>query len=197
MHPGGTIVPAATTLNEIVVNGVSPAARNLAYANSKVVVEIRLEDIPGINQGTLSFDPAKLTYKAQLEKQGIQAGIVFTDYLERRELECFYASATALLFPLLYEGFGFPVLEALGSRCPVICSNAASIPEVAGDAAIMLNAEDRKGFMEEMIKLAQEGPHGSRRMQLIQKGQAQAQKFTWEESAERTVNVWRRQLGLV
>jgi glycosyltransferase involved in cell wall biosynthesis len=113
--------------------------------------------------------------------------VVFTGYLSCKELECLYASATALLFPSKYEGFGFSVLEAVANSCPVISSNATSIPEVAGDAAVLVSPDDVPGFSEATLKLT---TYHNMHQQLSNKGLVQAQRFTWKETAERTIAAW-------
>jgi glycosyltransferase involved in cell wall biosynthesis len=76
-------------------------------------------------------DPYKEAYRKLFETNNIP-GVVFTGYLSREEMACLYGAASALVFPSHYEGFGFPVLEAMAHGCPVITTNVSSLPEVAG-----------------------------------------------------------------
>lgn len=114
-------------------------------------------------------------------------GVIFADYLSRSELNNLYANAMGLVFPSLYEGFGFPVLEAMANGCPVITSGTSSIPEVAGNACILINPDDFGGIARSMIQLA---TSPAVREQMRVAGYAQAKKFTWESCAQKTVAAW-------
>lgn len=131
---------------------------------------------------------------AAMREQVVQAGlldVVFTDYLEREELELLYSRAVATLFLSRYEGFGFPALEAMASGCPVIASNAASIPEIVGDAGLMHAPDDLQGIASSMVKLL-DTP--SLRDDLIARGKERARRFDWKEVARRTWQEWDRLL---
>jgi alpha-1,3-rhamnosyl/mannosyltransferase len=98
-------------------------------------------------------------------------------------------SATALVYPSLYEGFGLPVLEGFASNIPVISSNTTAIPEVAGDAALLVDptsAEDIAGAMERIAEDA------SMARSLAQRGFERAKTFTWERCASQTLSVYRK-----
>ncbi len=166
------------------------------HKNFKTTVEAYLTASQGakiqlVVAGSLN-DGYKSNYRESFRKQGI-TGIIFTDFITRDELTCLYSSAKALVFPSLYEGFGFPVLEAMANGCPVIASRVTSIPEVAGDAAILLDPLDVRGFAESMLRLTQDQ---NLRAQLIERGKAQAKKFTWNETARLTLAAWQKVLGL-
>jgi alpha-1,3-rhamnosyl/mannosyltransferase len=88
----------------------------------------------------------------------------------------------------LYEGFGLPVLEAMACGTPVVCSNASSLPEVAGEAALLVSPTDAPGLTAAMRRgLTDAGL----RPRLIAAGLARAQRFTWEDAARRTIAVYR------
>lgn len=118
--------------------------------------------------------------------------IIFTGFISREDLEILYQEAVALLFMSKFEGFGFPVLEAMARGCPVITSNVTSIPEVAGDAAILLAPEDTAGIRDAMLDLLL---HPARTEDLRRKGRQQAAGFTWQKTAEKTIAVWDEMLG--
>lgn len=130
-------------------------------------------------------------YEAFCREQNI-TDIVFTGFISREDLEIVYQEAVALLFMSKFEGFGFPVLEAMAKGCPVITSNVTSIPEVAGDAAIMLAPDDIAGIRNAMLGLLKnpELAEGLR-----QKGFQQAAQFTWQNTAEKTIAVWDQMLS--
>ena len=103
---------------------------------------------------------------------------IFDDH----DLRCAYAGALALVYPSRYEGFGLPVLEAMACECPVITSNASSLPEVGGDAVLYIEL----GANEEAqtFELLQQVQHAEVRASLIERGCVQARKFTWQTMAD-------------
>ena len=136
-------------------------------------------------------DPFKRYYQSNFEKRGIR-NVIFTDYITRDELEALYASAQGLVFPSYYEGFGFPVLEAMARGCPVACSDAASLPEVGGQAVLHCAPDDVDRLATLMLVLTKDQ---NLRADLIQRGYQQAAKFTWQKTAQKTIAVWERMLG--
>jgi glycosyltransferase involved in cell wall biosynthesis len=113
----------------------------------------------------------------------------FTDYVADEDLPALYNGAELFAFPSLYEGFGLPVLEAMACGTPVVTSNSSSLPEVAGDAALLvgpLDVEALAGAMQCVLAdevLATE---------LREKGLARAAQFTWERTARETVAVYQK-----
>jgi glycosyltransferase involved in cell wall biosynthesis len=101
-----------------------------------------------------------------------------------------YRRALALVFPSKYEGFGLPILEAMGLGCPVICSRVASIPEVAGDGAFFADLT-RESYCDALRALANDN---GRRSELAVRGLEQAQKFSWTKCATETLRVYDRAL---
>jgi glycosyltransferase involved in cell wall biosynthesis len=101
-----------------------------------------------------------------------------------------YRRASALVFPSLYEGFGLPPLEAMACGCPVACSDAASLPEVCGDAARYFSPDDAEGMAEAVAEvLGDPAPW-------VERGLARAAEFTWERAAAQHENVYRELLGV-
>ncbi len=128
-------------------------------------------------------DPWKQLYRNFIQERGIH-GVIFTGFISREELECLYATATALLFPSVYEGFGFPVLEAMANSCPVITCGVSSLPEVAGDAALFVEPDSAQSLEAAMLSLLKDN---MLRETLIKQGRKQAQKFSWEQVADKSL----------
>ncbi|HET6172422.1 MAG TPA: glycosyltransferase family 1 protein [Gaiellales bacterium] len=102
-------------------------------------------------------------------------------YAESESLPSLYGNAEAFVFPSLAEGFGFPVLEAMATGTPVITSNCSSLPEVAGDAAVLVDPRDAGALAAAMIDVVRR-PEPAR----VQRGIERARRFTWAETARRT-----------
>ncbi|MCX7114406.1 MAG: glycosyltransferase family 1 protein [Gammaproteobacteria bacterium] len=125
---------------------------------------------------------------AQCEKNGTAKWLT---YLPEDSVKCLLQSAQALLFVSLYEGFGLPMLEAFASMCPVIASNTTSIPEVAGDAAYLVDPQDVQAISKAM-QLFIETPELCRRLR--EKGLERARLYSWERCARETLAVYLRML---
>jgi alpha-1,3-rhamnosyl/mannosyltransferase len=95
--------------------------------------------------------------------------------------------ARAFVYPSLYEGFGLPVLEAMACGVPVLTSNVSSLPEVVGDAGVMVDPRDVDAIASEMIRLWQDDVS---RRGMIAKGLERAHRFSWESTARQTLNVY-------
>ena len=117
--------------------------------------------------------------------------IIFTGYVPEKDLPIFYGNARLLVYPSLYEGFGIPILEAMHCGCPVITSNISSMPEVAGDAALLVDP-----YSVEEIKRAVQRLLGDvkLRKKLIDNGYRQASRFSWEKTANETIKVYEKVL---
>ena len=114
--------------------------------------------------------------------------VLLTGYVTDEELAWLYRNCFAFLYPSLFEGFGMPVLEALTLGAPVICSNTTSLPEVAGDAALLVDPLDAPAIAAAMQRLASGEVS---REALKQKGEIQSRRFSWQQSAARLRDVVR------
>jgi glycosyltransferase involved in cell wall biosynthesis len=117
----------------------------------------------------------------------LQKKVHFLGYLSNKSLVSLYNLAQALVFPSIYEGFGIPPLEAMKCGCPVISSQVSSIPEVVGDAAILIDPENEEVIaraMERIICAPKEV------IRLREKGILQSKKFSWEKSAKRLLALY-------
>jgi glycosyltransferase involved in cell wall biosynthesis len=135
-------------------------------------------------------------HEAELRARAATAGIVedvrFLSWLSGEELEGLWALAEAFVFPSLYEGFGLPVLEAMARGVPVACSNASSLPEVAGDAALLFDPHDEAAIAEALRRLLDDPPL---RESLRARGLVRVKEFTWERTARLTLESYRRTLA--
>lgn len=116
----------------------------------------------------------------EIDSSDIGGNIIMTGYVPNVELAPLYTGAELFVFPTLYEGFGLPVLEAMQCGCPVLTSNTSSIPEVAGDAALLLDPDDVAGLSDSMERVLN---NASLRGKLSRKGLQRARLFSWEKSA--------------
>lgn len=126
---------------------------------------------------------------AQAGALGIAAQVKFLDYVPYAELPQVLNRAIALLFPSLWEGFGFPVLEAMACGTPVITSNCSAMPEVAGEAALLVNPEDTGAIAHAMQRLITEPDV---RSHLRTAGLTRARQFSWEKTGVATREVLRQ-----
>jgi glycosyltransferase involved in cell wall biosynthesis len=122
-------------------------------------------------QGWL-YDPAWVT--------GVE-GIQLTGYIEDNDKGALYAGALALVFPSLYEGFGFPILEAMSCGTPVIASSTSSLPELVGDAGLLVDPMNIEAIASAMNQLSNDE---NLRQTYQQRGYEQVKKFTWETAAQ-------------
>jgi glycosyltransferase involved in cell wall biosynthesis len=113
--------------------------------------------------------------------------IIMTGYVSDEQKHILYSNALAFLFPSLCEGFGLPILEAMSRGCPVITSNISSMPEVAGDAAILIDPYSTEQLAYEMERVISSE---SLRKELRLKGLEHSKKFSWDKTAELTENVY-------
>jgi glycosyltransferase involved in cell wall biosynthesis len=123
---------------------------------------------------------------------GIESDVRLPAWVSEEDLEGLYGLAVAVVFPSLYEGFGLPVLEAMARGVPVACSNRSSLPEVAGDAALLFDPQDVDAIRAALERLLDDA---SLRARLAALGPPQADRFSWEQTAALTVASYRRALG--
>lgn len=119
---------------------------------------------------------------------GIEQQVRCTGRLAMADLRLLYAYADLFVFPSLYEGFGMPVLEAMACGTPTITSTTSALPEVAGDAAVLVDPEDATAVGEAMVLVLNDL---SLRESLRRKGLARVRQFTWERAARQTLAVYR------
>lgn len=160
--------------------------------------------------------PTLLHALAQIRRQGIPAMLVqvgsqptptlsglihnlelkeavhFVGRVSDNELIGLYSAADLFVFPSLYEGFGFPILEAMACGTPVIASDAASLPEVVGEAGVLADPHSPEAFADAIASLLLDSAQAA---EYRRRGLARARQFTWEQTAQRTLAVYRSIAG--
>jgi glycosyltransferase involved in cell wall biosynthesis len=151
-----------------------PVYRNLRL----VVIGDTISQYPGVRQAVI--------------KSRVENAVRFLGFVPFDTLRCFYESAAAFVFPSRYEGFGLPPLEAMACGTPVVTSNVSSLPEVVGDAAVLVHPENvfdiARGIKEVLLD-------DELRARLIREGRAQAAKFNWNWTARQVVDIYREAAG--
>ncbi len=129
---------------------------------------------------------------AVIESCGVKDSVVLPGYVAAEEKALWYAAATAFVFPSLYEGFGMPPLEAMACGTPVVTSNAAALPEVVGDAGLMIAPDDVSGWAAVLKRMWTDAAD---RAELADRGVKRAQRFTWQVTARQIVQAYRHLLA--
>jgi glycosyltransferase involved in cell wall biosynthesis len=130
--------------------------------------------------------------RAVAAEVGVADRVKLPGWLEDAELEALYRAASCFVLPSFEEGFGIPILEAMGRGVPVACSNTTSLPEVAGDAALLFDPHDPSGIAASITRLTSDRELART---LIERGRARCEVFTWEATARATLDTYRRALA--
>jgi glycosyltransferase involved in cell wall biosynthesis len=126
------------------------------------------------------------------QQLGVSERVRFLGIVDDKDLPALYSGALAFVFPSLYEGFGLPALEAMACGAPVACSNASSLPEVVGDAALLFDPSDVRALTEAMQRLIEDA---ALRQRLSERGLRRAGTFSWQRNASATLSIYRRIAG--
>jgi glycosyltransferase involved in cell wall biosynthesis len=137
--------------------------------------------------------PLLLVHAGKAERWGEGQGIASrfirrTGFVPDEDLAALYQSALALVFPSIYEGFGIPIVEALASGCPVVTTNWGTMKEIAGDAALLVDARKPQEIADAVLRLATDP---ALRQELQSRGLERAKRFTWQETARLTLQAFR------
>ena len=124
---------------------------------------------------------------SDLQSQAFGKSVIWLQHLPGDDLIALMKAATAFVFPSLFEGFGLPVLEAFAAGIPVIASNTTSLPEVAGDCAILVDPLDTSSIAQGMLRLLEDSQLSA---SLVDKGRARATQFSWDRTAASTLRVY-------
>jgi glycosyltransferase involved in cell wall biosynthesis len=127
------------------------------------------------------------TLSVTIEQLGIASRVIFTGFVSERDKPVLLSCCTLFVYPSLYEGFGLPALEALACGAPTVTSNTSSLPEVVGDAALLVDPRSTPELIAAMRSLLS---NSSLRQELIERGFVQASKFTWQRTASETFEIY-------
>lgn len=133
------------------------------------------------------------TYQAAAAS-GLEDDIVFTGFVPDQDLPALYSAADLFVFPSRYEGFGIPVLEALACGTPVVCANNSSLPEAAGDSALLITADDVEGLSTAMLRLIEDE---ELRASLRNRGLRHASRFSWSVAAVKLLATYEQVAGQI
>jgi glycosyltransferase involved in cell wall biosynthesis len=167
---GGGTEPRKNIVGLIEAFGRAPRLREKLYL---VVVGGMERDADSIREAVLS---------ARLEE-----AVIFPGHVPLEDLRVLYSSCALFAFPSLYEGFGMPVLEAMACGAPVVSSNASSLPEVVGDAALLVNPRDPEAWAQAMTRVVEDA---NLRDDLRRRGVLRIKAFSWEQSARDLLRVY-------
>ncbi len=176
------------------VGGIDPRKNwpMLVNAHAALIEKRREKGRPApvlIIAGRLEGDDQYPALQAAIKASGSDAHVRLLHAVPDENLLELYAFSDVFFFPSLYEGFGLTVLEALAAGIPVVCSNTSSIPEVAGEAAELVDPRDLRGCVEALDRVLS---NSARAAELRARGIVQAQKFSWERAGEATVKAYQR-----
>ena len=129
-----------------------------------------------------------------VQELGMDGKVIFTGEVAEEELPALYSAADLFVFPSLYEGFGFPPLEAMACGTPTIVSDVSSLPEIVGDAALKVTPQKHKELAETIRAVLE---NYTLQHELVAKGLQQAKKFSWKKTAKETLNVYQEVEGLI
>ena len=127
--------------------------------------------------------------RANATRLGVTEQVQFLDWIDEVDKPALYAAARAFVFPSRYEGFGLPPLEAMAAGTPVLCSSASSLPEVVGNAGLLLNPDDAESWADALVRIDEDA---SLREELALRGREQAAQFTWERTTAELAALFRR-----
>ncbi len=130
--------------------------------------------------------------RARARMRGVDGDVRFLAWVSDAELETLWALADAFVFPSLYEGFGLPVLEAMARGVPVACADASSLPEVAGDAALLFDPHDAAAIAAALKRLLDDPELAAG---LVARGHERVREFTWQRTARLTLDSYARALA--
>ena len=186
-HKAPVLNPALPKRYFLFVGTLDPRKNLACVLSAFKQIDLREHDVHLVIVGGQGWKN-KAFYR-KLSTSEIKNRVVMTGYVSRLQLKVIYERAECLLFPSLYEGFGFPILEAMSCGTPVITSRTASMPEVAGDAAILVDPNDAASIAKAMLEFLS---HPELKATMAAKGFKRLEAFSWKKCAMQTLEVLER-----
>ncbi len=159
----------------------------IIQAFAKLKGEYGLHDVKLIKAGVPKYRQDRNRNLKLIKKLHLEESVIFLDYIPENDLPSLYGVADLFVFPSFYEGFGLPVLEAMACGTPVVTSNTSSLPEVVGDAGIMVDPYDVDALAKAMYEVL---TSEAIRKGMIRKGLQRAKMFSWEKTARETLEIY-------
>jgi glycosyltransferase involved in cell wall biosynthesis len=163
-----------------------PHKNHIRLVQAFKMVYDKIKDVQLVLTGAAMTNEAEL--QAAIKDLNLEKRVRRLGFIPSGDLPVLYAAASMMVFPSLFEGYGIPLLEAMSAGCPVISSNACSLPELAGEAAMLIDPLDVEAIAEAIVCLWQDRDLAN---QLVLLGRRQAAKFSWPEAAKQTVEVYK------
>src|SRR5271157_321924 len=154
---------------------------------AKTVLQEKIDDLCLVLVGTKGWDYEKV-FEELDRYPALRKRIVLTGYVDFEDLAPLYSGALAFVYPSFYEGFGLPPLEAMKCGVPVITSNTSSLPEVVGDAGIMISPTDEDGLCRGLLTVIRDS---ALRARMSERSLARAALFSWGKCVEETIRAYR------
>lgn len=159
----------------------------LVEAFHRAVTSLQNQDLKLVIAGRQGWLYADIFESVQ--RLGLAGQVLFPGYIAETDKPALLSGALAYVFPSLYEGFGLPVLEAMACGAPVLTSNCSSLPEVAGQAALLVDPHDTTRMAEALVRIITDA---DLRGQLIERGYRQIRQFSWAKAAEQVLEILER-----
>jgi len=172
------------------VGTLEPRKNLKAILSAFALLDAESEDIHLVMVGNIGWKKKEVMNLMSMHRHRRRLHLM--GYVDDDRLAVFYQKAFCLLYPSLYEGFGFPILEAMSYGVPVITSNVSSMPEVAGDAAFLIDPNNIKELYNAMNMILS---NGNLKNLMISKGLERVSKFSWLNCAEEMLNIFRKVLA--
>lgn len=158
----------------------------------EILISQKMKDLYLVLSGTIGWKYAPMFEEIANSKE-ISKKIIFTGYVEDDDLGPLYSGAVVFVYPSLYEGFGLPPLEAMQCGVPVITSNTSSLPEVVGDAGIMVDPYDVESISKSILAVYH---NDELRKEMARKSLERALHFSWDKTVEQTVQAYKKALHM-
>jgi len=161
--------------------------KTLLQAFRELIVQEKIKDLNLVLVGTKGWKYQEIIDFIDSNPE-ITSRVFFTGYIDDNDLAAVYSGAMAFVYPSYYEGFGLPPLEAMQCGVPVICSNTSSLPEVVGDAGILIDPKKIEDLIQSIFRLCADD---DLRKEVSDKSVAQANRYTWKSCVNKTISIYK------